>query len=898
MNVQITHNGSDISNSVISYTREHKICTGIGTLQLVVDPDSGITFDTWDYIDIYEETVKVARYYINTVSLSQEGGSYVTVDCQDNSKRIIDYFVTDTYYLDDVGRAKTWINTFLGLAGVSASFNVSGLGGYLAPGASLGMTSVYDQVMQLLQISGWYMKFNSDGTASIGQIESTTHGIAASFSDDDITSIEVRKNDKMLRNRAVVWGGTDFTTGNLIISDIERNTPWNYDSDDIRTVAMGNSTIPDTATSKRIANLLLNEFARLTVEKTLNVPGAFGLELGDYVDVDTDIFGGIGQITSLSISMSADGFITSIALDERCPRLFAFWYPYENGFPNEYVYIGTEGDGVWRKDLANEEIWYDYSNGLTNKNITDLHINNGVAVCLDTDGAAYRAKTSYNKWYKLATSSLTTIASGIVYGTLGDGFKARACVVDSQTNNIKLIVDTYSGINYLNYLDYTSTVVTRSGESNSWILEYSPTGSLLDSKHINYAGITNISSHDIETDGVNNISSLSVLSSGIVYNQEVTADGPSNIPNANIDAYIDLDKTYESDDIYYQSYSTDGWYRTGAAPNIYDVVGYKEVSYIGGGSTSKTLYVKRLASDMTVESWYYVTLTSATTETNFDIYRVDDTHFLVVLFDYYWECDLTQTSATRQTFSSTTSGSIGGKQRINNYLHFTTSTSSSSTAGVYCSIKHFKRNLDTYALETNVLWEAYTSGTTIYPVITVGVTPYGNDSVQIMGHIRKDGTAADRIIFYALEGDALTLDSYATTLSLGTLTPKALNSYWSAISYAYGGSYYWHCGVNGIVPGDETNTVNTNSTILKARSIFSKDSDYSTYVWVKFDRTAITERTLSTHADLVTNDLTATDLVLGVFPIVDDTNNAYIAITKNLDTSKINFQLLLCRHYL
>ena len=52
-------------------------------------------------------------------------------------------------------------------------------------------------------------------------------------------------------------------------------TQWNYDNKDIRAVALGNSTIPDRPTAVEIADILLNEFAGITVEKLLDAPGTF-----------------------------------------------------------------------------------------------------------------------------------------------------------------------------------------------------------------------------------------------------------------------------------------------------------------------------------------------------------------------------------------------------------------------------------------------------------------------------------------------------------------------------------------------------------------------------------------------------------------------------------------------
>ena len=44
MNVVVKHDGTDISNWVIAYDREHSICTGVGSLELTVPISINRTF--------------------------------------------------------------------------------------------------------------------------------------------------------------------------------------------------------------------------------------------------------------------------------------------------------------------------------------------------------------------------------------------------------------------------------------------------------------------------------------------------------------------------------------------------------------------------------------------------------------------------------------------------------------------------------------------------------------------------------------------------------------------------------------------------------------------------------------------------------------------------------------
>ena len=96
MDISIELNGTPITQYVVSYSREQKICTGIGTLDIVVYETAPISFTTWDNIDLYEEGGYVGRFFVSTISSNQPQVTK-TVSCQDTSKRIVDYMIIDSY---------------------------------------------------------------------------------------------------------------------------------------------------------------------------------------------------------------------------------------------------------------------------------------------------------------------------------------------------------------------------------------------------------------------------------------------------------------------------------------------------------------------------------------------------------------------------------------------------------------------------------------------------------------------------------------------------------------------------------------------------------------------------------------------------------------------------------
>src|SRR5687767_7897885 len=131
MNIQLEHNGSDISNKVINYEREHKICTGIGVLTIVISDDIATTFNPWDEIDIFEEGEFKVRYYVSSVEWSVPN-STITLNCQDESKRLIDYFISDQYTVETPTYTRFWIEKFLDEVGTSYQFQTSSQGNLLS----------------------------------------------------------------------------------------------------------------------------------------------------------------------------------------------------------------------------------------------------------------------------------------------------------------------------------------------------------------------------------------------------------------------------------------------------------------------------------------------------------------------------------------------------------------------------------------------------------------------------------------------------------------------------------------------------------------------------------------------------------------------------------------------
>lgn len=524
MNVQVKLNDTDITSSVISYTREHKICTSIGTLDVTIDRGSGLSFSPWDSVKIFENGNFKVEYYVSDFVDDIPAGTF-SVRCQDNSKRLVDYFISESYTIDYPSYTRYWIEKFLDDAGVNYEFTTDSQGNLLSNFTALGMATAYEQIIQLLQLSGWYMYFNGNGKAIIGKFNQNLSPVAGRLNEeDDILDISVIQDDKMLRNRVVVLGAYDPIFSSYATADISVNTPWNYDSKDKRSIVISNSNIPNRSSAYGIANQLIKEFSRITVEKHILCADAKDFSLGDVLKVSSRAYNGKGIVTTYGTNMDSGGLTTSLILDERCPRLFGYF-----NF-GDYVYVSTFGDGIWRKLLQYDHTWHDFSDGLDQLAITDLHISNGLFTSVGTSGEMYYNLSDDTAWSKLEVESLlsvppsgiTTLSSGETnqYTYSYSGIMGRATILDRDSARILYAVDNASGINYGDYkmmlsgiifshqvLDYSQYLYSGqiwSGGVNTfrgWILEYDPVFDRTTSSPIHVSGNYTIKTFDIETDG-------------------------------------------------------------------------------------------------------------------------------------------------------------------------------------------------------------------------------------------------------------------------------------------------------------------------------------------------------------------------------------------------------------
>jgi len=480
--ISITLEGNDITNWVLGAEHNRNLCTGVGTLSLRISSTLLYAHVNGDIVRFYEDGNLTGRFYVSSAGEDMKGN--ILLGCQDDSKWMQAYFV-DSHYTTSGGSSRYWIGRILAEAGISYNFTTASNGYVMAAEDIIGYETAYDIVMRLIQQSGWYFYFNGSGVCQIGSLDTNwgSPSYTLNQADGEILSEELNSNDEQLRNRVVVWGGIPASEeSGTIYSVIETQTPWNIDEYDDRTIVYQNNYISDYGTALTLGKKLHDEYSKTVSIKTYIVSGYVSAEVGDVIFCDTDIFLGNGRLTDKTVSVTNSGYKTTLIIDQRCPRMFAYWSSLD-----EYVYASTEGSGVWRKPFSSST-WSNWSTGLTNLVILDLKIKNGLFACTSNDYRVFYRKASGSSWITFSPTGFFDVA-GVEYD-LAD-LVAAGCGINEQTGEI------IYGFSY-------------EAGRKSWVVHRAPDGTYTVTQVIADSGSEEYILVDVDTNGVNTIASAKV----------------------------------------------------------------------------------------------------------------------------------------------------------------------------------------------------------------------------------------------------------------------------------------------------------------------------------------------------------------------------------------------------
>jgi hypothetical protein len=452
VNFELKRGSDDLSPYVISYEREHKVCSGTGSFSVNLSPNLPYDIIQGNQLNLKEDGTTVAKYYVETKERTDRE-LVTTLRAVDGAKWLRDYFIAEVLETDIDHYAKYWAKKILDKAKISYNFQTPNDGVKMEAVMTLGLQSAYDSLTTICQQNGWFFYFNSSGTCIIDNITFQPSGFSDTFGTTDVLEISTQINDERVRNRAVIWGGTDINNNEWIFTDRFVKTPWTRNKHDKRTVMVSNAAIGTKTIANEMAKKLLDEYQYPEHKKVIEVHGFKNISLGQGIRVKHDYYSGVGMVTSYKVTASNNGARTQVTLDERCPRLFAYFRPWDFwpwDFPpytpyyfGEYIYIATHGNGIKRKTLEGST-WVDFSAGLGGLYVRDLYISYGVMVCIvstleDGEGVVYTRNVGDTSWTLFNPRDIEDVTEPFAGPIASANLDAKACVINQLTNEIEVV---------------------------------------------------------------------------------------------------------------------------------------------------------------------------------------------------------------------------------------------------------------------------------------------------------------------------------------------------------------------------------------------------------------------------------------------------------------------------
>ena len=440
MNAQVIIGGNDISSYILSISRSKNYCEISQTFNIELPLSYTTTIDTYDDITIYEEGVKVLTGYVSSVVKNAIEGNIV-VSGQDVYKKANDFFVDSEITTTEIKTSRYWIEYFLSLAGLTATFT-SGDGPLVPEDSVFGLAHVSEIIEDLVHNAAWYGHVDADGNLFFGKLVPSPSGKAIS---DGINLLDfgTQLSYDKTRNVAHVHGGVELTLDGFeaIFAKSSVNVPY-LPNDQI--VVASNHLIGTRSAAQKFANELVATLSNPTFVKEALILGDPEILAGTYIYVYTDLYTGHALITNLSSTFDSDGYRMALTLDDLCPRLIA-----QIAGQNE-LYAGTDGAGVWAWGVYSPG-WVDISNGMTDLHVIDLSVDRGLLTASTPTGVFVKIN---NQPWELQTLPTPT-ASGFVPAS--GIYTYPAVYSNSFDRQVSAVVNFSGGSGYYSWL-YTGEI--------------------------------------------------------------------------------------------------------------------------------------------------------------------------------------------------------------------------------------------------------------------------------------------------------------------------------------------------------------------------------------------------------------------------------------------------------
>lgn len=334
--IEVTIDGADVSDYVITYQRNDSICEPGQMFTLTMTrkkpDDSFISIETADSVVIKEKyggsPTTVLKGFVTKVEINAER-ALMTVHGADKYIMLADYFIPSR--LETSGQTVAyWIEYICNEAGLNVQFDVypysvtQGAGD--AEGTPLGMQTAL-QSLKLLERKGTcYTRYDSSSD-KILVYRLTTSQPKVNVNSSNLITIDRSTATKTTRNVVKVWGGYryDWTTG----EEIEYNASARANIPEMvvdQTTLISSPEIRTFTFASIVAQRVLATTANLDDIALCECAGLYPtVEVGDwiYISIEQGEFDYTQerQVTSINISVDTNGAKTTFMVGEKCPRV-------------------------------------------------------------------------------------------------------------------------------------------------------------------------------------------------------------------------------------------------------------------------------------------------------------------------------------------------------------------------------------------------------------------------------------------------------------------------------------------------------------------------------------------------------------------------------------------------
>jgi hypothetical protein len=439
LNFQLTVDGTDLTDYLVSSERGHSMCNPLATLDLVLAPNLPVAIKPYQDVVFYENGTKVFTGY-SQETIAARLPIEVSMRCNDVLIRAQDSWF-DGPITANGESVDAWIRNFLERAGIKKVVTEVFEGYSVYPGYGWEFSTCWNAITSCMQMCSYQVFADAHGVVHIKQAKRGT----ADYTINSYVSYDRITNDSWIRNRVVVFG-------NGFAADKQEVNPHLLPGE-VRAAIAATGQIHWESTANAIASKMINEFREPLDIKVIELEGNPDYKITqivDFTDPETGYHKSDCMITGVNTIMNAeDGYITELTLDEKC---VAFWgWDSEPIPPPPHLYTGMSDSGVYRAEweYTLPLAWGAYNNGLSGSALTvyDIKIRNlNNTIWLATNGGLYKkvADTWVNIPLPVTTEDNAVTPVSLYLSEINYGI---ACVLVIDTNNTAWIYRTLNNCN-------------------------------------------------------------------------------------------------------------------------------------------------------------------------------------------------------------------------------------------------------------------------------------------------------------------------------------------------------------------------------------------------------------------------------------------------------------------